>query len=366
MLLIKCSCTDGSSTETASLSRWLLWLLRRGLADHADTRADFIELRADLLKLWNDYSYRILAHHLRGTRHFKHSAGVAVQTRQLATHWTRVNPGHHSLIRLLMILLVDLLAHYVLRSRVWSLSSVRLILLLFIEPFETWGSRTLLATILLRRWSTRWLRVLLDVAQSWKLRKLSGLVVGTCWGWLSSGVLTNDEVVDIVVVDLRAVVNCGVGYVTAHIVNNVCHYLCILLLCRCRWWWLISTGSSPWFLLIIDNFTLRFPLWKCTWLGHISSRIGSFTRVLGTLAICYGASFLVIIEIQCTSACIGIFLCHLLLLLLHILFFILPNLNKNYEGTYDLKYLEVAFELAGFDSLVWSLRCTSLLYNFLC
>ena len=32
---------------------------------------------------------------------------------------------------------------------------------------------------------------------------------------------------------------------------------------------------------------------------------------------------------------------------------------------YDLIYLEVAFELAGFDSLVWGLRCTSLLYDFL-
>lgn len=91
------------------------------------------------------------------------------------------------------------------------------------------------------------------------MRKLSGLVVGSTWGWLAGGVLTDDKVVDVVVVYLRAVVNRGVGYVTAHVVNNVCHYLSILLLCRCRRC-LISTSSTPCFLLIIDYFTFGLPL----------------------------------------------------------------------------------------------------------
>lgn len=40
---------------------------------------------------------------------------------------------------------------------------------------------------------------------------------------------SHDEVVDVVIVDLRAIVDSGIGDVTADVVDDVCHNLAILL-----------------------------------------------------------------------------------------------------------------------------------------
>lgn len=236
-----------------------------------------------------------------------------------------------------MILFVDLLANYILRNRVWPLPSMGLILLLLIQTLKTWSSGALFAAVLLWWW-TRW-RVLFDITQTRQLRELSWFVIRACRN--SRWILPNNEIIDVIVVDLWAIVYCGVRNVAPHIVYDVGNYLGILLPSGCSRCLIISSTSC--FLLFINNFTLWLSLWNCTWLLLLYVRLSSITSILSTLSvispssIC-GASFFIVIEIQCTARRIGSFFGFLwlirllLLLVLLLLFFIFTNLwRKKFE-----------------------------------
>ena len=231
-----------------------------------------------------------------------------------------------------MVLFVDLFANYILRNRVRPLASMTLILLLLIQTLKARCSRALFATVLLR-WRTGW-RVLFDVTETGQLRKLSGLFI---WTWRNScWLLTNYEIIDVIVVDLRAIVNGGVWYVAPHIVDNVGNYLGILLTSRCSRCLIVR--SSCCFLLFINNFTLWLSLWNCTWLLLLNVRLSIITSILSTLSVispisCCAVSFFIVIEIQRTARRIGSFfrllrLIRVLLLLLLLLFFIFTNLRR--------------------------------------
>lgn len=231
-----------------------------------------------------------------------------------------------------MVLFANLFASYILGNRVWALASMRLILLLLIQTLKARCSGSLFAAILLW-WRTRW-RILFDVTQTRQLRELSRFVVWTCRN--SWWILPNNEIIDVIVVDLRAIVYCGVWYVAPHIVNNVGNYLGILLTSRCSRCLIVR--SSCCFLLFINNFTLWLSLWNCTWLLLLNVRLSIITSILSTLSVispisCCAVSFFIVIEIQCTARRIGSFfrllrLIRVLLLLLLLLFFIFTNLRR--------------------------------------
>lgn len=180
---------------------------------------------------------------------------------------------------------------------------------------------------------------MLDIAETRQLRELSGLVVWTCGH--SCWILPNYEIIDVIVVDLWAIVYCGVWYVAPHIVNNVSNYLGILLLAsRCSRCLIIRCCSS--FLFFINYLTFWLSLWNCTWLLLLDVRLSRITSILSTLSVISPrsssctVSFFIVIEIQCTAWRIGSFFRFLRLIrvLLLLLFFTFANLWKTWKSEY--------------------------------
>lgn len=159
--------------------------------------------------------------------------------------------SHHGLI-LLMILFAIFLSSPIRIFTSWypayftSICTIRLfiLLLLFIKTLKTACARcTLMFTWSLLGW-------LLHIAQTWELWKLLLLLLIIFSGY--------DEIVNIVIIDLGAVIDSRVGYVTTHIVYYIRHYLATILLCisgRLSLLLLRGSSTAPLLFLIVYNLT---------------------------------------------------------------------------------------------------------------
>ncbi len=230
-----------------------------------------------------------------------------------------------------------------------------ILLLLFVESLETWRPRPLLAAVLLWR-SSRW--CLFDIAQTWQLRELLRFIVGaSCWDttWLlGRGFLTNDEVIDIIIIDLWAIVNSRVWNVASHIVNNVCNYFGVLLLIA-----ILATVST--FLLIVNYLALGGSFrWSrlapCFIRGNL--RLIEFTLVLSTILSIswsvrsHSCSLARLIKIQRSIATVASWSWRTACILGCGSFFRLRRDMLMILKLFALTSLKVAFQLGRFDRLV--------------